>query len=82
MRLQETNFAANYRRLIEGRPRGVRVPDPRIVVLSGGLGGARMALALSESGLADRATFITNVDDDVDIERYLICPTPMPSSTR
>ncbi|MDY7106649.1 MAG: 2-phospho-L-lactate transferase CofD family protein [Actinomycetota bacterium] len=45
-----------------------------IVVLSGGLGGARMALALTEAGLADRSTFVTNVADDWTVGGLPVCP--------
>jgi LPPG:FO 2-phospho-L-lactate transferase len=46
----------------------------RIVVLSGGLGGARLALALTEAGLADRCTFVTNVADDWTVGDLPVCP--------
>jgi LPPG:FO 2-phospho-L-lactate transferase len=45
-----------------------------IVVLSGGLGGARLALALTEAGLANRCTFITNVADDWTVGDLPVCP--------
>jgi LPPG:FO 2-phospho-L-lactate transferase len=45
-----------------------------IVVLSGGLGGARLAMAAVESGWTHRATFITNVGDDWSIGDLPICP--------
>lgn len=59
------------RALPEGGEGGGRSP---IVVLSGGLGGARMALALSEAVLADRCTFVTNVADDWSVGDLPVCP--------
>ena len=47
---------------------------PRITVICGGLGGARLALALCEAGLDATATFITNVADDTEVGRLLVCP--------
>lgn len=46
----------------------------QIAAVSGGLGGARFALALREAELADRATFITNVADDWRVDGLLVCP--------
>ena len=48
--------------------------DRQIVVLSGGLGGARLAMAAVENGWSDRAAFITNVADDWEVGSMLICP--------
>ena len=48
--------------------------DRGIVVLSGGLGGARLALAMSEAGLVDRCTFVTNVADDWTVGDLPVCP--------
>jgi LPPG:FO 2-phospho-L-lactate transferase len=47
---------------------------PRITVLSGGLGGARLACALATEGLDDCCTFVTNVGDDVEAGGLLVCP--------
>lgn len=47
---------------------------PRITVLAGGLGGARLALALTEAGWAASATFITNVADDCRMGELPVCP--------
>jgi LPPG:FO 2-phospho-L-lactate transferase len=49
-------------------------PGPRITVLSGGLGGARLALALSEAGLAPSATFVTKDADDCWVGQLPVCP--------
>ncbi len=46
----------------------------RITVLCGGLGGARLALALQKAGLESNTTFVTNVGDDWEINGLLICP--------
>lgn len=46
----------------------------KITAISGGLGGARFALALQQTGLADSATFITNVADDWVVDGLLVCP--------
>ncbi|CAB4925527.1 unannotated protein [freshwater metagenome] len=43
-----------------------------ITALCGGLGGARLALALGQ--LAAEATFITNVGDDWSVGELLVCP--------
>lgn len=47
---------------------------PRITVLCGGLGGARLALALQEAGLESRSCFLTNVGDDIVWDGALVCP--------
>lgn len=47
---------------------------PRIVVLSGGLGGARLALAVTEAGVADDTIFVTNVADDWTVGALPVCP--------
>lgn len=47
---------------------------PEIVVLSGGLGGARLAMAAAENGWARRAAFITNVGDDWKVGSLPVCP--------
>jgi LPPG:FO 2-phospho-L-lactate transferase len=46
----------------------------RYCVLSGGLGGARLALALTESDADDSAVFITNVADDWLVGELPVCP--------
>lgn len=46
----------------------------RITALCGGLGGARLALALAHKGLEDRTTLITNVADDWVVDGLLVCP--------
>lgn len=45
-----------------------------IAVLCGGLGGARVALALQAEGLEDDACFVTNVGDDLEVDGLLVCP--------
>lgn len=45
-----------------------------VVVLCGGLGGARVALALQAAGLEGSACFVTNVGDDLDVDGLLVCP--------
>jgi LPPG:FO 2-phospho-L-lactate transferase len=47
---------------------------PRITVLAGGLGGARLALALTEAGWAGSATFVTTVADDWWVGELPVCP--------
>ena len=47
---------------------------PRVAVVSGGLGGARVALALKAVGLDGDACFVTNVGDDVVVDGLLVCP--------
>jgi LPPG:FO 2-phospho-L-lactate transferase len=47
---------------------------PRLTVLSGGLGGARLALAVTEAGRARGTTFVTNVADDWIVGRLPVCP--------
>lgn len=46
----------------------------RLVVLSGGLGGARVARALESAGLVGETTFITNIADDLDYLGLRISP--------
>ncbi|MFR9773737.1 2-phospho-L-lactate transferase CofD family protein [Nocardia sp. SC052] len=46
----------------------------RIAVLSGGLGGARLALALQAAGLERSTCFITNVGDDLWLNGFPVCP--------
>lgn len=48
--------------------------SPEIVVLSGGLGGARLAMAAAENDWAHRAGFITNVGDDWKVGSLPVCP--------
>ena len=43
-------------------------------MLSGGLGGARVALALKLGGLDAAACFVTNVGDDLSVDGLLVCP--------
>lgn len=45
-----------------------------IVVLCGGLGGARTALGFVEAGWDSRCTFITNICDDIEVDGLLVCP--------
>lgn len=47
---------------------------PLITVLCGGLGGARLALALQAAGLEARTCFVTNVGDDCEHDGLLVCP--------
>ena len=47
---------------------------PTVTVLSGGLGGARLARALAAEGIADRSSFVTNVGDDLEVDGLLVCP--------
>ncbi len=47
---------------------------PLVTVLCGGLGGARLALALQVAGLESRSCFVTNVGDDCESAGLLICP--------
>ena len=47
---------------------------PFITVLCGGLGGARLALALQAAGLEDRTCFVTNVADDCENGGLRVCP--------
>lgn len=47
---------------------------PRVTVVSGGLGGARVALALKSVALDAEACFITNVGDDLTVDGLLVCP--------
>jgi LPPG:FO 2-phospho-L-lactate transferase len=51
-----------------------RATTARVAVLCGGLGGARVALALQALGLADSACFVTNVGDDLAVDGLLVCP--------
>jgi len=46
----------------------------RIVVISGGLGGARFAMGLKEAGLDRQSSFVTNVADDVVVDDLVVCP--------
>lgn len=55
---------------IPGLERGA----PLVTVLCGGLGGARLALALQAAGLESRCCFVTNVADDCDSDGLRICP--------
>lgn len=48
--------------------------DPLVTVISGGLGGARLALALKAAGLASETCFVTNVGDDIVVDGLLVCP--------
>lgn len=48
--------------------------DPLVTVISGGLGGARLALALEAVGLESRTCFVTNVGDDLVVDGLLVCP--------
>lgn len=43
-------------------------------MISGGLGGARLALALRAVGLDARTCFVTNVGDDLTVDGLLVCP--------
>ncbi|MEO8601649.1 MAG: 2-phospho-L-lactate transferase CofD family protein [bacterium] len=47
---------------------------PLITVLCGGLGGARLALALQAAGAEDRSCFVTNVADDCESGGLRVCP--------
>jgi len=49
-------------------------PPPNVTVLSGGLGGARLAMAALECGIAATTTFITNVADDWCVGGLPVCP--------
>jgi LPPG:FO 2-phospho-L-lactate transferase len=49
-------------------------PPPRITVISGGLGGARLALVLQAAGLERQCCFVTNVGDDCETDGLLVCP--------
>jgi len=51
-----------------------RATTARVAVLCGGLGGARVALALRALGLEDPACFVTNVGDDLTVDGLLVCP--------
>jgi LPPG:FO 2-phospho-L-lactate transferase len=51
-----------------------RATAPRVAVICGGLGGARVALALQALGLEDAACFVTNVGDDLAVDGLLVCP--------
>lgn len=48
--------------------------SPRVAVISGGLGGARVALGLKAVGLDAHTCFITNVGDDLTVDGLLVCP--------
>jgi len=45
-----------------------------LAVLCGGLGGARLALALLAAGRARDTVFVTNVGDDWEVGGLLVCP--------
>ena len=47
---------------------------PTVTVLSGGLGGARVAAALVAEGIDGRSSFVTNVGDDLEVGGLLVCP--------
>lgn len=47
---------------------------PWLVVLGGGLGSARLALAVTEAGVAGDTTFVTNVADDWEVGALPVCP--------
>jgi LPPG:FO 2-phospho-L-lactate transferase len=47
---------------------------PTVSVLSGGLGGARLARALVAEDIDDRTSFVTNVGDDLEVDGLLVCP--------
>lgn len=47
---------------------------PRVTVLCGGLGGARLAMAMREARTSADAVFITNVADDWTVGRLPVCP--------
>ncbi len=47
---------------------------PTVTVLCGGLGGARVALALRRLGLDGVTTFVTNVADDATVDGLPVCP--------
>jgi LPPG:FO 2-phospho-L-lactate transferase len=47
---------------------------PTVTILSGGLGGARMARALVAEDIDDRSCFVTNVGDDLEVDGLLVCP--------
>lgn len=49
-------------------------PPARVTVLSGGLGGARLAMAAVECGTTAETTFITNVADDWSVGGLPVCP--------
>lgn len=46
----------------------------RITALCGGLGGARLALALQQEGLEAETSFVTNVGDDWTVGGLRVCP--------
>lgn len=71
MRLHRHAELASARALIPGDEER---PAPLVAVLCGGLGGARLALALQAAGLEDRSCFITNVADDCEQDSLRICP--------
>lgn len=48
--------------------------SPLVTVLCGGLGGARLALALQAAGLEGRSCLVTNVADDCESGSLRICP--------
>ncbi len=52
----------------------LEVSTPLITVISGGLGGARLALILQAAGVERDCCFITNVADDCEADGLLVCP--------
>ncbi len=49
-------------------------PEPRVVLLTGGLGGARLAPRLRDALGPGRLTVIANVGDDLDWHGVRVCP--------
>ncbi|TAL05578.1 MAG: 2-phospho-L-lactate transferase [Chloroflexota bacterium] len=47
--------------------------DPRVVLLAGGVGGARLAHGL-QANLGDRLTVVVNTADDIERHGLLVCP--------
>ncbi len=45
-----------------------------VVVLAGGLGGARLALAFQAARMESETCVVTNVADDVDVDGLRVCP--------
>ncbi len=60
--------------MLRSRAAARGIPTPRVAVLCGGLGGARVALALQAVGLEGSACFVTNVGDDLAVDGLLVCP--------
>ncbi|MBT6909941.1 MAG: 2-phospho-L-lactate transferase, partial [Rhodospirillaceae bacterium] len=48
--------------------------DHKIIALSGGVGGAKLALGLSRLDLGDRLLVVANVGDDFEHLGLTICP--------